>query len=200
MDHRRHALQGRVWLPMLGGVSGALLVLLVQAMSPDSAEAKSSTVVANQFILRDAENNARAKLSLHRGNPRLVFADKKGRPRLLLALEGEQPQLGLTDARGVVRALLVIDGYGPGLVLRDAQAHIRATMAIVGEGPHTGPRLSLFDPNHRLRVSLNAQLGDPSLIQALWPEGKGAAAAQAGPDGGRLTLHDAKGVESFRKP
>jgi len=195
-------MQPRRCLPssVVGGIVGALLVLAAQALPVGRAEAKSKTIEASAFVLRDAGNNMRVKLSLYKGNPRLVFADAQGRPRLLLALEGDQPQLGLSDENGTVRALLLIDTYGPGLVFRDANAHVRVSLANVGEGPHTGPRLTFWDPRNKTRLLLNAQIGDPTIIHAQSPNGPGAAWLQVGPKGGALVLRDPKGVEVHRKP
>ncbi len=119
---------------------GAVFMLAVASLIlMGQAPSQSKTIEAQEFILRDGNHKARAKLSLVEGTP----------------------MLSLYDANENVRARLVA-GDRPGLLFFDAErsgpyAKVRLAIGVgdMGGGPaDSGPHFLLFDASGRGRAEL----------------------------------------------
>src|SRR5262245_692608 len=64
----------------------------------------AASLDVRQLILRDDAGNARAKLAMGEGGPRLAFADTAGHARLVMGTDGGgSPILAMADDKAVVR-------------------------------------------------------------------------------------------------
>ncbi|MHC4176738.1 MAG: hypothetical protein ACYSWU_04485 [Planctomycetota bacterium] len=139
--------------------------------APERIEAQ--TVVAQSFVLTDAEGRQRASMAMTKDNhPAVTLFDNEGKPRAELSLAGDQPQITMYDAGGNARLMLTAaesmtaiamnhsgsDGdlglfvkeSGPGVAMAHSDQHV--LKALVGLDTEGDPVLRMCDSDGDERV------------------------------------------------
>jgi hypothetical protein len=133
------------------------------------------TVVAKQFIVKDAQGARRAELGMPEGDPPLG------------------PWLGLFDANEKVRACMGVGGEGvsgPWLEFYGPQEN--AALIVRAYDDEAGPCIVLSDADSKPRVRIAMQDLGP-VIQVLGPNGEQRATIRATEDGPSITFTDEAG-------
>jgi hypothetical protein len=117
------------------GIAGLLLTgcLLITAGLFATGHARAATsapaqIVAQNFVLVDANGRTRAKLFFDTWGARLDFFNEAGKPRMTLDTVGDAPFLRLFDKAGNTRVSLDIVGDAPTLSLLDKAGKERAAL------------------------------------------------------------------------
>lgn len=145
----------------LSWVVAAIAVLGISGFVMRATRLSSQVVVADDFILRDANGEKRAWLSTFGDYPALIFYDENDKSQVILGVAEYGPSLVLYDQKGTARASLNLraDRGEPALVLNDEN---KITRLGLGMGVD-GPLISLWDANEKLRVWLIVTEEGPAL-------------------------------------
>jgi hypothetical protein len=145
LDRRIEALEAQRdrmrWMARLagGGFVVALLALgvVLQAAFGDGGAVTARSVVAEEFVLQDANGSRRGRLAADEdGRVQFSLSDRDGRGRIrLTVLADGSPGVTISDADARPRAVL---GYLPdgttNLVFADAQGMSRAVLGVEPDG------------------------------------------------------------------
>ncbi len=187
-----------------GGLLLLVAGLAIGATSTAGAGPSAPALDVRSLVLRDDVGNARAKLSMAEGGPRLAFADAAGRARLVLGEDrGDNPFVAIADAKGIVRIWVTIEPFGPSINMKDAAGAVRASLTVVSADlpANEGPRWELFDPKRRQpRVVLEANEVRAGIGVGAGTPGPGTGSLAWTHDAPRLDLVGAEGSPLFRAP
>ncbi len=176
--------------------------LAIGAAATAGAAPTPGALEVRSLLLRDDAGNARAKLAMGEGGPRLSFADATGHARFVLGEDrGDNPFLALADGKGVVRVWMTIEPFGPSLNMKDASGLVRAslTVAAATEASNEGPRWALLDVKGNSRVVLGANDAESGIRVGGGP-GPGNGALRWADGGPHLDLTGADGKPLFHAP
>jgi hypothetical protein len=177
--------------------AAATLIALAALLMIGQASPKGRILEAEQFDLKDANGNTRAKLSV---DPvfgvGLLLLDGRGNVRVELD-EGENntPQLVFRSRGGKPQVVLDIRSPGvPGLHMFDADGAERASFGLSATSPDGTPGLRLTDIDGRATVSIMAMRNLPVLtLKGTGREGPLDLSLHLKPDGPGLWLYDMNG-------
>lgn len=174
----------------------------VGAVTDVSAAPTAASLDVRSLTLRDDSGNARAKLSMSEGGPRLVFADAAGHARFVLGeSRGDEPIFAMADPKGVVRIWMTIEPFRPSLNMKDANGVVRSSLSVVSASvpSNEGPRWELLDAKAQTRVVLRASGVESGMRVGAGP-GPGFGALRWTDEGPQLDLVGVDGKALFRAP
>jgi len=214
METRRWA----VCLVLTATLSAAVAVALAQAVG-GPAPGSARVIEAQEFHVRDAAGNVRARLGLAPDGPILTLWNADGRPQVQLYVDAGGPHLVmssvLTDANAPeweryssAEARLDMGENGPVLSLSDSKGKPRARLSVMKDEPRlelTGKRggVTLHMGSSGPVAIMSNTAGYPRAVLHLSPDGpylgvsnasgKPRATLQVGKDRASLKLSDATG-------
>ena len=128
-------------------LAGVLALTLVGCLLLLGAASPKRTVEAEEFVLRDANGDERARLGITASGSALGFRDANGNLRAVLSTKGG---LILYDAKGDMRLSLGDLPGGAALLLKDANGVSRVMLSVFDAGATAG--LLLYDANGKVAV------------------------------------------------
>lgn len=122
----------------------ALCLIFAGAFAVMGASGKKGKIIqANEFVLRDAQGNARAALKMGSAGPSLaLYGTDENQVRALFTVLRSGPAIGFYDPDGKTRVSLGITAKGATLTFNDNNERLRAEMGMFDEGPN----LMFLDP------------------------------------------------------
>ncbi len=110
LEERVVRLERRNRMLMIFCVCVPILSIALGADAPKTIE-NDKTVVANKFVLTNAQGKMRGSLSLNRGNARLTLYDVHGNERILIGDNGRDgdPHVRLLSSDGISQVVAEID-------------------------------------------------------------------------------------------
>jgi hypothetical protein len=148
------------------------LVVVASAFSMGQVASKK-TVEANEFVLKNADGNVRAKLSIVPPNV--------------------GPQLSLLGENGKELVTLTVIGNAPFISLRDPNDQERLTLSVQNDDM---PSIDLRNANRKSQIELTVSPAGWGMLALLDSDGNHRSFLVGSKAGARLSLFDEKGFET----
>lgn len=120
----------------------------------------NQTIEAEGFVLKDAQGNIRAELSLRQGRPGLFFYDENKKTRAALVVDADAMGFEFFDEAGLCRVCISLDKDRPGIGTPSISlAGPRGEGAILlGIGPDGFTTITFLGKDHKPILQLPSEI------------------------------------------